>query len=236
MRPGHAAPHAPPSPPDVRRSLDVDLTDLIRSLSLIADDPVGDDPDADDTTRRILDAATELFGELGIRRSSMDDIAERSGLGRTTVYRHFAGRSQVVTAVLARECRRFFTSILLSTAHLGTLTDAVVEGMLTGLRSAETSLLSDLVRSEPEVLRLLTVDAGPLIAVGREFLVTAFGEVVDEADRHHLAVVAEVLVRLAMSYVCDDRSVLDLQHEDRARADLHRLLDPIVGPLESLRS
>lgn len=230
MRRGLVVPHAPPWPPEVRRNLDVDLPDLLRHLSID-----GDGPASDDTTRRILDAATELFGRLGIRRCSIDDIAEHSGVGRTTVYRHFEGRSQIVTAVLARECRRFFGSILLSTAHLGTLADAVVDGMLTGLRSAETSLLSDLVRSEPEVLRLLTVDAGPIIAVGREFLVNAFGEVIDDADRHHLALVAEVLVRLAISYVCDERSVLDLEDEERARSDLHRLLDPIVVPLEALR-
>lgn len=210
------------------RSLRVDLDELLRALS------DGAAPE-DEVTGRILDAAQELFALHGMRRCTIDDIAEHSGLGRTTVYRRFEGRSQLITAVLARECRRFFGSILLATAHLDRVEDAVVEGMLTGLRSAESSLLSELVRNEPEVLRLLTVDAGPIIAVAREFLVHASGIGPGTAAHRQAQVVAEVLVRLAISFVADDRSVLPLDDPDRARADLHALLDPILVPLADQR-
>ena len=210
------------------RSLRVDLDELLRSLSQ------GAAPE-DEVTSRILDSAQELFAQHGLRRCTIDEIAEHSGLGRTTVYRRFEGRSQLITAVLARECRRFFGSIFLATAHLDRAEDAVVEGLLTGLRSAESSLLSELVRTEPEVLRLLTVDGGPIIAVAREFLVHASGVGSDASSRRQVQVVAEVLVRLAISFVADDRSVIALDDPDRARADLHALLDPILEPLSALR-
>jgi AcrR family transcriptional regulator len=210
------------------RSLHVDLDELLRSLSQ------GAAPE-DEITARILDAAQELFAQHGLRRCTIDDIAEHSGLGRTTVYRRFEGRSQLITAVLARECRRFFASIVLATAHLERVEDAVVEGFLTGLRSAESSLLSELVRSEAEVLRLLTVDAGPIIAVAREFLVQASGVDAEGPARRRVQVVAEVLVRLAISFVVDDRSVIVLDDEEQARADLHALLDPILEPLAARR-
>lgn len=210
------------------RALHVDLDELLRALS------DGAAPE-DEVTGRILDAAQELFALHGMRRCTIDDIAEHSGLGRTTVYRRFEGRSQLITAVLARECRRFFGSIFLATAHLERVEDAVVEGMLTGLRSAESSLLSELVRTEPEVLRLLTVDAGPIIAVAREFLVRASGIGSDAPARRQAQLVAEVLVRLAISFVADDRSVLALDDPDGARADLHALLDPILVPLATER-
>ena len=206
------------------RSLHVDLDDLLRAL---ADGAEGED----EITRRILDAANELFAHHGLRRCTVDDIAERSGLGRTTVYRRFEGRSQIITAVLARECRRFFGTILLATMHLERLEDAVVEGFLSGLRSAESSLLSDLVRTEPEVLRLLTVEAGPIIHVARAFLASASGVPADAPEHHRVEVVAEVLVRLAISFVADDRSVIPLEDPERARADLHDLLDPVLAPL-----
>ena len=210
------------------RSLHVDLDELLRSLAQ------GASPE-DELTSRILDAAQELFALHGMRRCTIDDIAEHSGLGRTTVYRRFEGRSQLITAVLARECRRFFGSIFLATAHLERVEDAVVEGLLTGLRSAESSLLSELVRTEPEVLRLLTVDAGPIIAVAREFLVHAAGVAPAAASHRQVQGVAGVLVRLALSFVADARSVIALDDADRARVDLHALLDPILQPLAALR-
>lgn len=210
------------------RSLSVDLDDLVRS---IAAGPESDD----EVTDRILDAAAELFARHGVRRCTVDDIAEHSGLGRTTVYRRFDGRSQIVTAVLARECRRFFGSIVLATSHLDALQDAAVEGFLTGLRSAETSVLSELVRSEPEVLRLLTIDAGPVVTAGRDVLVAAFGDVESPDDRRRVAVVAEVLVRLAISFVLDGRSTIHMADAERARRDLHALLDPVLDPLAELR-
>ena len=71
----------------MKRTLDVDLGELLRTL---ASDPDGPE---DETTRRILDAADELFRQHGVRRCTVDEIAERSGLGRTTVYRRFEGRS-----------------------------------------------------------------------------------------------------------------------------------------------
>ncbi len=52
-----------------------------------------------ETRRRIVDAAIELHQEIGPRATSMADIAERAGVGRVTVYRHFADED-----VLARAC------------------------------------------------------------------------------------------------------------------------------------
>jgi len=213
----------------VRRQLEVDLDELLRSLA------VGGGSGEDEVTERILDSASELFLRHGIRRCTVDEIAQHSGLGRTTVYRRFEGRSQIVTAVLARECRRFFTSILFATSHLETVEDMVVEGFLTGMASSDRSTLSALARNEPELLRLVTVDATPLIAAATGFLVAAFGPLERPVDRHRVEVVAEVLVRLALSFVLDGTSAIPLQDRSRARADLHALLDPLLEPLGELR-
>lgn len=212
----------------MRRTIGVDVDDLVRSLTLSAEDD-------DELTARILDAAAELFTTHGVRRCSVEDIAARSGLGRTTVYRRFPGRAQIVTAVLTRECRRFFTAILLATAHLEREQDMVVEGFLAGLRSAEATRLSALVRTEPELLSLLTVDSGTVVAVARDLLVAAFGPVADDDTGRRVALTAEVLVRLAISFVVEGRSLLDPGDEERARADLHALLGPLVEPLAEAR-
>lgn len=211
----------------MRRTVSIDLDDLLRSLAAAGGE--------DEITGRILDAAAELFERHGVRRCTVEEIAEHSGLGRTTVYRRFDGRGQIITAVLARECRRFFATILLSTAHLERIEDMVVEGFLTGLGTDEVARLSSLARQEPEILRFLTVESGPLIAVAREVLVSAFGPVEDADATRRVATVAESLVRLAISFVLDARSAVPMDDPDRARRALHDLLDPLLAPLDTLR-
>lgn len=214
----------------MRRSVGIHVDDLLASI--------GRPAEADETSDRILDAAAELFATLGVRRCGIDDIAERSGLGRTTVYRRFDGRQQIIEAVLAREIHRFFGSILRSTAHLDRFEDVVIESFLTGLRAGEASLLATLVRAEPELLQLLTIDAGPVVAAARGFLVSAYvatrsatgAPAVDAADLDQVAMFAEVLVRLAISLVLTPQTVIPLDDDDATRAALHRMLDPVITP------
>jgi AcrR family transcriptional regulator len=48
--------------------------------------------------RRIIEAADELFAERGFDRVSVTDIAERAEVGRTTFFRHFGDKTEVVFA------------------------------------------------------------------------------------------------------------------------------------------
>jgi AcrR family transcriptional regulator len=38
------------------------------------------DDDADSSTRRILEAALTLFGEFGLRRTTLEDVGRRAGV------------------------------------------------------------------------------------------------------------------------------------------------------------
>ena len=51
---------------------------------------------------RILKAAYELFSRRGIRAVGTDEVIERAGVARATLYRHFATKNDLVLAVLER--------------------------------------------------------------------------------------------------------------------------------------
>jgi AcrR family transcriptional regulator len=51
---------------------------------------------------RILTAAYELFSRRGIRAVGTDEVIERAGVARATLYRHFATKDDLVLAVLQR--------------------------------------------------------------------------------------------------------------------------------------
>jgi AcrR family transcriptional regulator len=50
------------------------------------------------TRRRITEAAVELHGTLGPARTTMTAVAERAGVQRQTVYRHFANEEELLAA------------------------------------------------------------------------------------------------------------------------------------------
>jgi AcrR family transcriptional regulator len=54
------------------------------------------------TRKRIVEAAVELHEEIGPGRTSISAIAERAGVERLTVYRHFATEGEIFQACSAR--------------------------------------------------------------------------------------------------------------------------------------
>ena len=55
----------------------------------------------DETRRRITDAAIELHGTLGPSRTTLSAVAERAGVERRTLYRHFPTEADLFTACSA---------------------------------------------------------------------------------------------------------------------------------------
>lgn len=52
---------------------------------------------------RILDAASELLLRLGYKRVTIEDVSDRVGIGKGTIYLHWKSREALFYAVLARE-------------------------------------------------------------------------------------------------------------------------------------
>jgi AcrR family transcriptional regulator len=50
----------------------------------------------------VLDAALKLFAERGIDRTSMDAIADLSGVSKATIYKHWADKEALLLEVMAR--------------------------------------------------------------------------------------------------------------------------------------
>ena len=56
---------------------------------------------SDATKKKLFDAAMELIGERGFTEASVDEIVERAGVAKGTVYYHFTGKAELVEALIA---------------------------------------------------------------------------------------------------------------------------------------
>jgi AcrR family transcriptional regulator len=187
---------------------------------------------SDTSTQRILDAALTLFGEFGLRRTTMEDVGKRAGLSRVTVWRRFDSKNRLVEAVIFREVRRFFGVCNAAIAPLPSFEDRVVEGFVVSLRFArDSSLLGRLLDLEPEtLLPFLTVNGGPILATARSFLAGQFRQAqkAGEAPKFDADAVAETVVRLVFSFVLTTDSCIRLDDERAMRAYARDHIVPLV--------
>ena len=56
--------------------------------------------------KKVLDAAVQLFSERGIDATSMDAIAEASGVSKATIYKHWQDKDALCLEVMRSEERR----------------------------------------------------------------------------------------------------------------------------------
>jgi AcrR family transcriptional regulator len=193
----------------------------------------------DEITSRILRATLEQAELLGMRRSTMEDVARRSGVGRATLYRRFPTKAALMDAVVLSEVRRYLDGSARAHAQATTLEDRLVYSTVfavTFLR--EHTLLKKLLRTEPEtILPSLTVDAGAIIDFATEQSVAnlrteLYGKSrTTAAQERHLRTVAELHTRLTLSFIVTPHTCINLATIDDTREYVRRYLLPMItGP------
>lgn len=66
---------------------------------------------------RILEAAYELFSKRGIRAVGTEEVLARAGVAKSTLYRHFPSKEELVLAFLQRREQRWTREFVLSEAR-----------------------------------------------------------------------------------------------------------------------
>lgn len=184
-------------------------------------------------THRILDAALELFVELGIKRATIGDIARRADIDRVTVYRRIGNKDEVIQAVVTREATRLF-ELVASTARGGTTLEERVELGFTSMMEQVRghAMLAKMLQVEPEtVLLQLTREGTPLVAGATLATMGFFEQAVEDGLLDTTAGMepqAELLVRVVHSYMLTPTALVDLDGPDALRAFARRHLVPMV--------
>jgi AcrR family transcriptional regulator len=125
------------------------------------------------TQARILDAAFQCVSDLGLARTTVEDVARSAGLSRQTIYRYFPSKEHLVMALVLREEELFLDGARDAFAAAPDLEDAVYRGVLFCLRFArEHPLLDRLLERDAEtLLPYLTTRAAPVIVRARDEII-----------------------------------------------------------------
>lgn len=185
----------------------------------------------DVATNRILDAALELFEDVGIRKATIEDIARRAGVDRVTVYRRVGSKNDVSSAVVARDAYRLFERVGADIAAERSLEDRVVAaflGLMHGLR--DHALFSRLVRLEPDqTLPKVTSEASGMLATGIHWAVdTLLPPRAGVRARADMTARVEIIARFVHSCVLTRQAAVDLRTDKQLAAFARRYIVPIV--------
>ncbi|GAC1398444.1 MAG: TetR/AcrR family transcriptional regulator [Mycobacterium sp.] len=98
----------------------------------------------------ILDAAVVEFERHGFRRVALDDVARRARVSRTTIYRRFANKDELVSAVIERENVALFADIAAELKQVGPQSNFYVEAFtLSILKFRRHRVLDRMITDEP---------------------------------------------------------------------------------------
>lgn len=122
------------------------------------------------TREQILDAAVTCFEENGIRQCNMVDIAERAGIGRSTLYRHFPKLEDVVVQVLIRDLEDLIRRTGDITSSFNDIEDIIVESFVFILRELpQRPVLNMLFKQDAYLVHHLSLEAEEFNQLGARF-------------------------------------------------------------------
>lgn len=172
----------------------------------------------------LLDAALACVMDVGLRRTTLADVARRAGVSRMTVYRQFTDLDTLVSALLTRELVQVITDVEQEVAALPTARQRLVEAAVqTVARTAAHPLYQRILDLDPELLLPLIVDRfGSTQRAAMELVSAqlAKGQADGSIRPVDVATAATVLQLTTQSFVFSARLV-----DDAAVAELRTLLE-----------
>lgn len=131
----------------------------------VPDIDVVDDVAAEDVRTRILAAAVAEAGSSGLGRLTVEEVARRAGVARATVYRHFpGGRDQVTAEAVTWEVGRYFVALVARLDGVEDLSARLEQAIIEGRALlARHRVFQKVVDTEPERLLPHLSQAAPLV-------------------------------------------------------------------------
>ncbi|MGV9411377.1 TetR/AcrR family transcriptional regulator [Nocardia sp. NPDC003693] len=189
----------------------------------------------DDDRTLILDAALRQFERVGVKKTTLEDVAREAGVDRVTVYRRIGSRDDLVQAVFNREVGLVLTDLARIPELHDTLDGMLVElflGVLTHWR--EHPVATRMLALEPErVLTKLSVEGSEVFTLAVSATAALLENAVERgllAPADDLTTRAEIVCRLVHSLILLPHATIALDSREQITEFARRYLLPIVDP------
>ncbi len=190
---------------------------------------------ADERKNEILDVAEQLFSEKGFDNASTNDIINRIGIARGTLYHHFASKEEILDALVERMTREGIARagmIVMNTdvPILERLTGAIMALRIDNGASAE--VMEQIHKPQNALLHQKMQDR----LLGG--VVPFIAQLIEEGNASGLfdtkfPVETAEMIMIYSSYVFDERTGLDPEEKDRKAKGFINLTEKLLGAKEN---
>ncbi|MFI5004985.1 MAG: TetR family transcriptional regulator [Solirubrobacterales bacterium] len=173
----------------------------------------------------LLDAARAELEHRPWGEVTMADVAAKAGVSRQTLYKEFGSREEFAQVFVLREAERFIGAVEGALdANLDDPKAALTAAFGLFLSAAgEDPLIRAAIVGSGEMLPFVTTQGRPLVEGAAERLRIAIAERWPQAAAHDTALLAECLVRLAISY-----TTLPIDPAGMTASSMTELLGPFI--------
>ena len=183
----------------------------------------------------VLAAARASVLDVGLRRTTLAEVASRAGVSRMTVYRQYGDLSTLVSSLLTAELLGLIDAARQEVEKLPTGRERLVEaGVLIVERLAVHPLWCRVLDLDPELLMPLVVDR--FGATQRVAVELVSGQVVEGQQDGSVradvdpGLAATCLLLAAQSFVFSARILVAEAKSEASVGELRRLLDSYLRP------
>lgn len=180
-----------------------------------------------DAHARIFDAVLSWAGATGLRKLSMDEVAQRARVGRATLYKYFPGRDALIEAFVRDQLAKFFADVQVTVERYRDPDDRLVHGFAHAYRLLrDHRAVGPVLRLNPELLLPYVIsDHSYALDLGRSFVdtMTPAGDLPDRVR----AQFAEHVARAFHTLILIPSTVLSLDEPDGPEEYARHFLLPV---------
>lgn len=182
---------------------------------------------------RILAAAQTCYSNIGVHKTTVEDVAHEAKVSRTTVYRYFNNRDELLTAVVFGETKYVIDIIAKRLETVSDLADFMVEAMVIALEETPKMPMADAIFSEDgtTLASRLCFSSEEIIALGTGLIAKRF-ELAQAQQKIsaelNIILVIEWVVRILLSYLSSPSLVTQSSEQQRQLFNL--FIRPTLQP------
>lgn len=191
-----------------------------------------------DVVEQVLQAASRTLALHGVKGTSASSIAKQSGVARSTIYRLFKTKQEIMNAMVEYEFRRFFNELYGVVGNLKTIEAVMEQGLMFAHAAVEHHfLLQAVLREDPSILEpALTTSAAEIEPVMAEIF-RPYLPASKFTDEH-----SDFLAKLGLNYIAtqgrwnfekraDVRSVVSVEMLAGVHSPARKFAPAKVAPL-----
>lgn len=184
-----------------------------------------------DPNQQILDAAKLCYKEYGISKTGMKEVSQTAQVARSTLYRYFASKDDVLIAVIKQEMASANETISIKLAKFSQPADLLVEGLILSFKEIpKRPLLHAIFVSDEDIKARRVIWGSNTIHEFADHLldnfITPAVELGIMQDKAKPEVMAEWIYRILLSFLTLPSNWI--KTDKQMREVLHLMLMPVL--------